>query len=190
MTRAKAEAIKADLLAAEGISDTGMLMDDMVLSGFDLQAEAQWEDMVFDHHVRALDDAISAQEAAVAWAGFLSPYVAMRTLSSGLSGTDFAHHRHFTDYAEGWRKALVAQLNQAFAENAGADGWDYRAGPELWENAPPFDYEAPGASFALSTHLPSVLALFFWVSRFFWVYPRRLHCCLYLCRAWSPSLRS
>ena len=110
-----------------------------------------------------LDDLITAQEHAITWAGFLSPYVAMRTLSAGLCGTDYAHHRHFTEYAEGWRKALVQQLNKAFSENAGDEGWDYQAGPELWKNAPPFEYEPPSPFAALQIHLVSVFSLIFWL---------------------------
>ena len=55
------------------------------------------------------------------------------------------------------------QLNDAFANNAGADAWDYRAGADLWKNAPPFVYESPGLGFALRTHLPSVLSLVLWL---------------------------
>ena len=87
----------------------------------------------------------------------------MRSLSAGLSGTDYAHHRHFSDYAEAWRKALVTQLNETFAKNAGAKGWDYRAGSELWKQAPAFEYAAPGARFALETHILSLISLSFWL---------------------------
>ena len=157
------EAIAQDLMAEQGLADTGMLVDAAFEEGFQLQAEARWEDQIFDHHVRLLDDQIAAQEELVAWAGVLSPYVAMRSLSAGLCGTDVAHHRHFTEHAERWRKTLIKQLNEAFSQNAGDKGWDYRAGPELWKNAPPFDYQAPGPSFALETHLPSLLGLGLWL---------------------------
>lgn len=157
------EAMVSDMMAARGIADAGMLVDDSQIAGVELQAEARWEDGVFDHHVRALEDRVAAQERMVAWAGVLSPFVAMRALSAGLCGTDQAHHRHFTDYTESWRQALVAQLNEAFAARAGNEGWSYRAGPELWKNAPKFAYAAPGAGMALRTHLPSVAVLFGWL---------------------------
>ena len=93
------------------------MLDPAIARGAELRAEAQWEDMVFDHHVEALDDAMAQQEHWVARVGLLSPFLAMRTLSAGLCGTDFAHHRHFTDHAESWRKAFVEVLNKAFAES-------------------------------------------------------------------------
>ena len=157
------DAMVKDLMAAEGFADTGLMVDDTFLTGFELRAEARWEDGIYNHHVSALNDQIAAQEASVSWLGFLSPYVAMRSLSAGLSGTDYAHHRHFTDYAEKWRQALVDRLNSTFAEKAGALGWDYRAGRELWKDSPPFDYAAPGALFALRTHLVDIASLLFWL---------------------------
>ena len=157
------EAISGDLMADQGVSDGGLLVDASFSAGFELQAEAAWEDLIFDHHVRKLDEQVAAQERVVTWTGFLSPFVAMRTLSAGLCGTDYAHHRHFTEYAETWRKGLVTQMNAAFADNAGVEGWEYRAGPELWKKVPPFAYEEPPPRFALSTHLLSAAALALWL---------------------------
>ncbi len=157
------EALLKKLKADKGIADTGMLVDDTFLTGFELQAESRYEDGIFNHHVNRLNDQIQAQEYAVSWAGFLSPFIAMRALSAGLCGTDYAHHRHFTDYAEGWRQQLVDGLNQTFAEKAGAKGWDYTAGKELWQSGPPFAYRAPGASFAIQHHLIDLTALFAWL---------------------------
>ncbi len=157
------DAMVTDMLAARGIADAGMLVDEAQVAGVELQAEARWEDAVFEHHIRTFEDRIAAQERMVTWAGLLSPYVAMRALSAGLCGTDYAHHRHFTGYTETWRQALVGQLNQAFADEAGTEGWSYRAGPELWSKAPPFAYAAPGTGFALRTHLFSAGVLGGWL---------------------------
>ena len=157
------EAITTDLMASEGLADTGMLVQGSAINGIELQAEAKWEDMIYDHHMVALDNQIQSQENVVAWMGFLSPFVAMRELSAGLCGTDFAHHRHFTEYTEVWRKQLVTQLNKDFADNAGGEGWEYKAGPDLWKKVPPFAYEAPSATFALQSHRVSILALVLWL---------------------------
>ena len=157
------EAISNDLMAAEGLADTGMLVAGSQISGIELQAEARWEDMIYDHHMVALDTQIQSQENVMDWIGFLSPFVAMRELSAGLCGTDFAHHRHFADYAETWRKLWVTELNKDFANNGGSEGWEYKAGPELWKKVPPFAYEPPSGLSALKTHRVSVLALLFWL---------------------------
>ena len=85
----------------------------------------------------------------------------MRTLSSAFSGTDVAHHRHFTGYAEAWRQNFVDSLNEAFSEKQ-----VLRAGlssrTELWKNAPEFDYQPPKPTYGFDVHLLSAVALLGW----------------------------
>jgi ABC-2 type transport system permease protein len=157
------DAMVQDLLAKDGFANAGFMVDPAAVRGAELRAEAQWEDMVFDHHVGALNDAINRQESWVSTMGFVSPFVAMRSLSAGLCGTDYAHHRHFSDHAESWRKTFIGFLNRAFAEQSGAQGWTYKAGPELWKKAPPFNYQQPALSVAVRTHRVSLVALTLWL---------------------------
>lgn len=158
------EAMVADAMDAQGIANAGLLVDEGATTAIELQAEARWEDAAYDHHVGRLEDGIAGQERWSTRLGVLSPFVAMRSLSAGLCGTDYAHHRHFTDYTEAWRKGLVAQLNTAFGEQAGAEGWAYRAGPELWKQAPPFDYTAPGLGFVWRHHAFDIGVLLAWLA--------------------------
>ena len=157
------EAIISDLMAEQNLSNTGMLVQGSEIQGVELRAEAQWEDMIHDHFLEDLQSRIAAQEALVQGFGVVSPFVAMRSLSAGLAGTDYAHHRDFSQAAENWRKLLVGQLNKDFAENAGDDGWDYKAGAELWQKIPPFQYEMPSLALALKTHAMSLVILALWL---------------------------
>ena len=59
---------------------------------------------------------------------------------------------------------MVNQLNVAFADNAGAEGWSYRAGPDLWKKVPPFEYTYPPADLALKTHWVSIGTLLLWLA--------------------------
>jgi len=157
------EAIIADLMAEQNLSNTGMLVQGADVQGLELRAEAQWEDMIHDHFLNDLEERIAAQEGLVHGFGVVSPFVAMRSLSAGLAGTDYAHHRHFSEAAEGWRKVLVTKLNEDFADNAGAAGWDYKAGSELWKKIPPFHYTAPTLGLVLRTHGLSAGVLLVWL---------------------------
>lgn len=157
------EAIAKDMMAKQGISGAGMLVDESFIRGIELQAEAEWENTVLAHVTAGLNDQLASQEQAVEWVGLLSPFVAMRTLSMGLAGTDLAHHRRFTEYTETWRQAFIKHLNDAFSKQAGAEGWDYKAGKELWQSAPPYKYETPPATFGLSAHLISAVSLGCWL---------------------------
>lgn len=96
---------------------------------------------------------------AMAW---LSPVLAIRSISMALSGTDFDHHRHFAVEAERYRRALVDMLDKNFADNAGNAGWDYRAGKALWDSAPRFQYSLPDVRQALSGQGHALLALATW----------------------------
>ncbi len=150
-------------LAAEGFAEADMFMDVGLLAALELQAEAAFENEVFDYHFAALDAALERREAIARWLTWLSPYAAMRSVSSGLSGTDTAHHREFAQAAETWRQALVSALNTAFATHAGDKGWDYRAGREVWESTPPMRWSAPAVSGVLATQGPALAALFGWL---------------------------
>lgn len=158
------EAMITDAMAEAGIDNAGFLVDQGAITAIELRAEARWEDAAYDHHVERLEAQIAAQERWTARIGALSPFVAMRSLSAGLCGTDYAHHRHFTAYTEAWRKRLVAQLNTAFGENAGAEGWAWQADPTLWKAAPPFDYAAPGLGFVWQHHAFDVFVLVGWLA--------------------------
>ena len=157
------DALVKDILAKQGFANAGFMLDPAIERGAELQAEAQWEDMVFDHHIGQLSEAIARQEGHFKTFGWLSPYIAMSSVSKALCGTDFAHHRDFGQSAERWRKRFVTMLNETFAEDAGAAGWDYKAGPEVWSKAPPFEYAAPPMSFAVTQVKGPLAALLFWL---------------------------
>ncbi len=146
----RVDEISSAMLDKAGFSGAETLMDESALQGIELQAEAAFEDEVYDHHIGQLMEAMARQERAAQWAALASPLLAIRTVSASLAGTDFAHHRAFQVDAERYRKALVQAMNDDFAQNAGTAGWDYKAGREVWEKAPTFEHQPPGLGWALS----------------------------------------
>lgn len=156
----RVESVSTALLEQYGFKDAEMMMDEGLLRGIELQSEARFEEEVFDHHFSGLFASMDRQERVVQWASVFSPVLAVRALSAGLCGTDFAHHHHFAEAAEIYRRELVAALNDAFAQNAGAAGWSYQAGREVWETAPAFAYTAPTVGWAARrVALPAALLL-------------------------------
>ena len=128
------------LLAKHGFAGAETMMDDALLQGLELQAEAEYENAVFDHHVGAVMTSMAHQEQVGQWAAVASPVLAIRLLSMALAGTDFDHHRAFGHQAETYRRGLVSAMNDDFARNAGAAGWQYKANRKLWHQAVPFAY--------------------------------------------------
>lgn len=158
----RVEELSKEKLEAAGFKDAAMFMDDGLLGALELQAEAAYENEVIGHHFAELDAGLDRRERTTRWLGFLSPYVAMRAVSAGLSGTDAAHHRDFANAAEAYRQGLVDQLNTVFAEHAGDQGWDFKAGRELWAKAPPLAWKAPDAGQVMTAQMPAILALLLW----------------------------
>ena len=119
---------------------------------------------VFDRVLGAFYVRVADQDRLFAHLGFLSPATAAQTLSAAATGSDFAHHRTFIDFAERYRRDLVGRMN--------ADGMAHAAGgPErhtndatLWSQIPPFHYVAPRLGVGFRTGATAGLALGLWIS--------------------------
>lgn len=130
-------------------------------SGISLQEGEEHANDVFDKHFGALFATYEQQNRLQQWAGVAAPLLPMRTLSMGLAGTDFAHHRSFVRAAEEHRRMMQRVLNGDIAKNAKA-GQVYLAGAELWNRVPDFDYDTPGLSWALAQNVLSLLLMGVW----------------------------
>jgi ABC-2 type transport system permease protein len=158
----RVEVLSKQKLKEAGFVDAATFMDEGLLAALELQAEAAYENEVINHHFAELRALLQRRENVARWLGFLCPYVAMRSVSAGLSGTDAAHHRDFADTAEVYRQALVDQLNAVFAEHAGQEGWDYKAGREVWSKAAPMAWTAPPTGAVIAAQTPALAALIAW----------------------------
>jgi len=127
---------------------------------------------LFDRYSGESYAAQSRQIALVDTAGMLSPTVAIRAMSMGAAGTDFAGHRRFLDQAEAYRYALVQRLNRMqaedvsfaddSAEDAGADRRK-RVAASNWSAMPDFAFSpASGADLARGA-LPGLAIVLGWL---------------------------
>ncbi|MEM0991789.1 MAG: DUF3526 domain-containing protein, partial [Bacteroidota bacterium] len=99
------------------------------------------------------------------WLGFLNPYLAIRNISMGLSGTDFHHHITFAKAAEDYRRYFVKQMNKDMEVNhkPGMAYSDYKVGSEMWASITPFAYQLPTFSEVIQQHWRSLAALVLWI---------------------------
>ncbi len=158
----RVETLTGEKLAAAGYVDAAAFMDEGLLGALELQAEAAFENEVIAYHFEELEAGLSRREGVARWLAWLSPYVAVRAVSAGLSGTDADHHRDFGRAAEAYRQALVDQLNTVFAERSGAAGWDYKAGEAVWAEAAPLTWTPPGTNAVLRTQAPALVVCLGW----------------------------
>lgn len=104
-----------------------------------------------------------AQQATVQrWFALAAPIIALRPLSMTLSGTDLVQHRAFIVQAEQFRRDFIKQINDFYTVNGTYDDWGYTAGPELWAQAPTFNYAPPGLAAALAPQSSNFVLLLLW----------------------------
>ena len=128
-----------------------------------IESEAE-ETALFDRHFAGLFDTYAAQARTYERAAIVSPTLAARTLSMTLAGTDEVHDREFAAAAARYRAQMLATLNSELASSGRLNTFDYVRGRDLWEKVPPFDYDVPGAGWALSGRRVSVIVLAAWLA--------------------------
>ena len=154
------DARRRELFALHGVSTEAQLP--LGFSGISLQEGEEYANGVFDRHFGALHDTFERRNRLAQWAGVLAPSVAIRSLSMGLAGSDFAHHRHFASAAETYRRDLQRKLNGDIVLHQ-RPGQTYLADASLWSSIPDFDYRAPDAGWVFHQQAPAVVALLTWL---------------------------
>jgi ABC-2 type transport system permease protein len=152
---------RAELFQRYGVDQVDALP--IAFSGISLQEGEEHANEVFDRHWGALFTRYEQQNRVTQLAAAVSPMLAVRALSMGLAGTDFAQHRHFTSAAESYRRDIQRILNGDIAMNQ-KRGQVYLADHTLWEQVPEFIYEAPPASWVLGHHTIAIGMLALWMA--------------------------
>ena len=132
-------------------------------SGVYLQESEEFGNRIFDRNYGALWDTFERQGALHETLAVAAPLLAVRTLSMGLAGTDVEQHRHFATAAEAYRRDMMRRMNGDLAENS-RTGEVYLAGPELWEEVPPLEYDAPTLGWVLGNRILSLVVLGIWLA--------------------------
>ena len=88
--------------------------------------------------------------------------LAIQSLSMGLAGTDFFHHRDFANAAENYRRLLIRKMNDDLTYQAVNRDFSYQAPPSLWQTVEEFRYDAPTTRTALAQQRLSLGLLSLW----------------------------
>ncbi|KQP94047.1 hypothetical protein ASF60_13085 [Methylobacterium sp. Leaf113] len=148
-----------EVLARYGVSDPDELPVD--LRGLMMSENESHNFAVYDRELGAFFDSLAAQDRALAWAGLLSPRVALQALSQTLAGTDFAQHAHFVWAAEAYRRGISERMNAEIRDHPQRGGTTLVAGSDLWGEIPSFvPRPLPFATTLANARVPAlVLAL-------------------------------
>jgi len=121
--------------------------------GIALQAGEEFGNQVFDLRFGEIWGSIEAQNRVQLRASFLSPFLAVRSLSMGFSGTDWLHVRDFQEAAERYRRGMVETMNLALIHEFESQSYgDNIHGRETWERVPDFEYHPPPLRVVLRTN--------------------------------------
>ncbi len=157
---AGAKAFEAEVMARYKVSR----LEDLPVNidGLRLNASEDHGDEVFDRAWARLESTYARQHGVMRLTALLSPLVPLQNVSMALAGTDTAHQLDFQAQAEAHRRRIIRLLNIDFAEHAGAEGFDYKASPELWKSIPDFRYQPMPLGRVIGAILPDLLALAAW----------------------------
>jgi ABC-2 type transport system permease protein len=150
---------RAQLLRQYNVDNVDALP--IAFSGVSMQEGEEHANEVFDQHYGRLFDRHEQQNRVFQFGGIVTPMLSVRALSMGLSGTDFAQHRHFALAAERYRRDIQRRMNGDIAANQ-KKGQVYLADQTLWARVPEFEYTAPPASWALANYAASLAVLGLW----------------------------
>lgn len=132
------EKLRQELLAKYQVESVEELP--VSFAGVVLQESERYGNRVFDKHYSDLWSKIERQDKLVQRLSFLSPTIAIRSLSMAICGSDTADHLNFTRQAEAYRRNLIEKLNQDLIENGAEAGFSYTAEETLWKDMPEFEY--------------------------------------------------
>jgi len=142
--------------------------------GVAMIAEEADEDALHDVEFRQLYNAYRGQGRVFQLGSLVSPLVAVQALSMGLSGTDLAHHLHFAQAAEDYRRFFVQMMNGDLKDNdftearrpsspSNPTDLVYMRNREFWEKVPPFVYAPPGLDWIARQNGIAAVALTTWL---------------------------
>ena len=118
---------------------------------------------IFRRQYGELLDTFHRQNRFSEWAAVFNPYLAIRTLSMALAGSDLAHYADFQRQAETFRYEMVQKLNQLhMTEIKFEDDRNQRASKTHWQEFPAFEFRPQLIGWTLNQQWLSVVALLGW----------------------------
>ena len=151
--------IQQEVLAAYDVSTVKDLPINYV--GYSLQKAEEYAYPLFGEIYSGLDATYQGQERVLDWVSFMSPVIAMKKLSSGLSGTDRIHQKAFTSAVEQHRRETVQLLNGDYMRK-GISSRRYTANEELWQQVKDFSYTPPRFFSNIQSYTLSIILLMFY----------------------------
>ena len=148
--------IQQEALTAYNVSNVKDLPINYV--GYTLQKAEEYSYPLFERIYSEIEATYQGQEMVLDWVSFMSPVIAMKKLSSGLSGSDRIHQKAFTSAVEQHRRETVQLLNGDYMRK-GKGSMRYAANEELWQQVKDFSYIPPRFTSNIQSYALSIILL-------------------------------
>jgi ABC-2 type transport system permease protein len=130
-------------------------------AGISLKAGEDHGNEIYDKQYGELWDTFEAQNRLQQQGGLVAPLMAIRSVSMGLSGTDFAQFRDFSVAAEKYRRLFIDVMNSDITTAPKSEA-PHMGDEKLWASVPAFEYSSPDVGVVLSQQSWSLGLLGFW----------------------------
>jgi ABC-2 type transport system permease protein len=154
------EKLKQELLTKYRVESVEELP--VSFAGVALQESERYGNRVFEKHYGELWSKIDRQDTITQLLSFISPTMAVRSISMALCGSDTADHIRFVRQAEAYRRNLIEKLNQDLVDNAAEAGFSYTADEEMWKSIPEFRFRPATTARIIEDQSIAVLSLSLW----------------------------
>lgn len=156
-------AIKDSLLKAYNVEDVKELPFNY--GGYLMGLGEERTSTIYAKHQARLVDTYRAQSRLSYYLSTLSPYMALRQISSGLSGTDFETYNGFLLESEAYRYSLAQYMNRLQMEHIASHALGSTEGrinvvsKDMFQAMPQFAFRYQGVGDTLATEALPLLAL-------------------------------
>jgi len=129
-----------------------------------MQANEDYAQMVYDTYAAKTDSIIRLQNNITRYAACLNPYLAIRSISMALCGTDYDHQWHFDKAARQYRNTFIRCLNNELAYGGSkTDDATWKVDPRFYSTLPAFRYQPLTTANVLYSQRLLLLSLLLWL---------------------------
>lgn len=120
---------------------------------------------IFQRHYRILIDTFRRQGEPLGWGALVNPYLAIRRISSALSGSDLRHYLEFQQQAERFRYSMIQKLNDLhLREISMRNDRAQRVSRDRWRSFEAFEFRPLRLGEVLPGLLPPAAAICGWIA--------------------------
>ena len=159
-------ALKDSLLKAYGVDSTHKLPFNY--GGVVMQEGERLSAEVFNRHQKQLVQSYEQQQDIVRKTAIINPFMAIKNISMGLSGTDYANYQDFQKQTEAYRYKLAQHMNQLQIklisnQKRKPTEKNYSISQKYWSTFPDFEYHFLRIETVLKSEVYSFLAMIIWL---------------------------